>query len=85
MGRALRTWSLSSYLIGDLTPVMRNLLDVAIETEGPGLQIHPRIGAQRVGLLSSTTAVYRDHLRVIEGAFEFVETRSSIFPPRARR
>ena len=80
MGRALRTYAFSGYLIGDLAPVIQNLLDNAIETEGPGLLIHPTIGAQRVGLLSSATAVHRDHMRVIEVAFEFVEAGSSIFP-----
>jgi hypothetical protein len=33
-----------------------------------------------VGLLSSATAVHRDHMRVIEVAFEFVEAGASIFP-----
>src|SRR5271163_4908519 len=80
MGRALRTYSFSGYLIGDLAPVMQNLLDVAIETEGPGLLIHPTIGALQVGLVSSSTAVHRDKMRVIEVAFEFVEAGDSLFP-----
>ena len=80
MGRALRTFSFSGYLIGDLAPVMQNLLDVAIETEGPGLLIHPTIGALKVGLVSSSTAVHRDKMRVIEVALEFVEAGDSLFP-----
>jgi prophage DNA circulation protein len=80
MGRSLRTYAFSGYLIGDLAPVMQLLLDNAIETKGPGLLIHPTIGAVKVGLLSSATAVHRDHMRVIEVAFEFVEAGASIFP-----
>jgi hypothetical protein len=59
---------------------MQNLLEVAIETEGPGLLIHPTIGALRAGLVSSSTAVHRDKMRVIEVAFEFVEAGDSLFP-----
>ena len=80
MGRALRTYSFSGYLIGDLAPVMQLLLDNAVETEGPGLLIHPTIGAIRVGVVSSATAIHRDHMRVIEVAFEFVEAGGGIFP-----
>jgi prophage DNA circulation protein len=80
MGRSLRTYAFSGYLIGDLAPVMQLLLDTAIETKGPGLLIHPTIGAVKVGLLSSATAVHRDHMRVIEVAFEFVEAGANIFP-----
>jgi prophage DNA circulation protein len=79
MDRALRTFSFSGYLIGDLAPVMQNLLDVAIETQGPGLLIHPTIGALQVGLVSSSTAVHRDKMCVIE--VEFVEEGDSLFPP----
>jgi prophage DNA circulation protein len=46
MGRALRMYSFSGYLIGDLAPVMQLLLDNAVETKGPGLLIHPTIGAR---------------------------------------
>ena len=80
MGRSLRTYSFSGYLIGDLAPVMQNLLDLAIEKEGPGLLIHPTIGAVRVGLLSASSAVHRDKMRVIEVAFQFVEAGDSLFP-----
>jgi prophage DNA circulation protein len=66
MGRSPRTYAFSGYLIGDLAPVMQLLLDNAIETKGPGLLIHPTIGAVKVGLLSSATAMHRDHMRVIE-------------------
>jgi len=80
MGRMLRTYSFSGYLIGDLAPVMQNLLDMAIEAKGPGLLMHPTIGALQVGLLSSSTAVHWDKMRVIQVEFEFIEVGPSIFP-----
>jgi hypothetical protein len=79
MGRALRAYSFSGSLIGDLAPVMQLLLDNAIEAQGPGLQMHPTIGALQVGLLSSSTAVHWDKLRVIEVAFEFIEVGAATF------
>jgi prophage DNA circulation protein len=80
MGRALRTYAFSGYLIGDLAPVMQLALNTAIETKGPGLLIHPLLGALQVGLLSAGTAVHWDKLRVIELEFEFIEVGPAIFP-----
>ena len=80
MGRALRTYSFSGYLIGDLAPVMQNLLDTALETPGPGLLIHPTIGAVRAGVVSAASSVHRDKMRVIEVAFEFVEAGGDLVP-----
>ena len=80
LGRTLRAYSFSGYLIGALAPVMQNLLDNAIETEGPGLLIHPTIGAVRVGLISASSSVHRDRMRVIEVQFEFVEAGDGLFP-----
>jgi prophage DNA circulation protein len=80
MGWALRTYSFSGYLIGDLAPAMQLLLDNAVETAGPGLLIHPTIGAVKVALVSSGTAVHRDKMRVIEVAFEFIEQGGTVFP-----
>ena len=76
MGRALRTFSFIGYLIGDIAPAMQLLLDQAIETPGPGLLIHPTIGAQMVSVLSAGTSVRREAMRVIEVAFEFIEQGS---------
>ncbi len=83
MGRALRTYSFSGYLIGDIAPVMQLLLDNAIEAQGPGLLIHPTLGAIQVAVLSAATSVRKDRMRVIEVAFEFVEQGGSIFPSMA--
>jgi prophage DNA circulation protein len=80
MGRALRTYSFSGYLIGDVAPVMQLLLDNAVETKGPGLLIHPTIGAVQVSVGSASTAIHKDKMRVIEVAFQFIEAGSPIFP-----
>jgi len=80
MGRALRIYSFSGYLIGDLAPVMQRLLDNAVEAKGPGLLIHPTIGAVKVAVGSASTAIHRDKMRVIEVAFEFIEAGSPVFP-----
>lgn len=80
MGRAQRIYSFTGYLIGDIAPAMQLLLDGAAEAAGPGLLIHPTLGAQMVSLLSCSTSVRKDAMRVIEVAFEFIEQGSQIFP-----
>ena len=80
MGRALRSYSFSGYLIGDLAPVLQLALDNAIEARGPGLLIHPTLGALQVSVASASTAVHRDRMRIIEVAFEFLEQSATVFP-----
>ena len=80
MGRELRMYSFSGYLIGDIAPVMQLLLDNAIEAKDPGLLIHPTIGAVKVSVASATTSVHRDRMRVIEVAFQFIEAGDPILP-----
>lgn len=80
MGRAQKIYSFTGYLIGDLAPVMQLALDAAAEEPGPGLLIHPTIGAVNVALLSCATAVRRDAMRVIEVQFEFIEQGEQSFP-----
>jgi prophage DNA circulation protein len=73
MGRASRIFSFTGYLVGDIAPIMQMLLDNAAEAPGPGLLLHPTIGMQRVMLLSCSTAVRKEAMRVIECQFEFIE------------
>ena len=73
MGRALRTYSFTGYLVGDLASAMQLALDTVVEMPGPGLLIHPVVGAQMVSVLSCATSVRKDAMRVIEIAFEFIE------------
>lgn len=78
MGRALRVYSFTGYLIGDIASAMQLALDTVVELKGPGLLIHPVVGAQQVAVLSYATSVRKDAARVIEIQFEFIEqgTRS---------
>lgn len=76
MGRALRTYSFTGYLIGDIAAAMQLALDTVVELPGPGLLIHPTVGAQTVSVLSCATSVRKDAARVIEIAFEFIEQGS---------
>ena len=80
MGRSLRTYSFSGYLIGDAAPVMQLLLDNAAEAKGSGLLIHPTLGAVKVALLSCGTAVHFEKMRLIQVALEFIEDGGSILP-----
>jgi prophage DNA circulation protein len=80
MGRAPRQYSFSGYLIGDLAPAMQLALDAACEARGPGMLIHPTIGAVRCSLTSCASSVRRDAMRVIEVQFEFLEAGEQIFP-----
>jgi prophage DNA circulation protein len=73
MGRQMRVFSFTGYLTGDIAPIMQMLLDSAAEAPGPGLLLHPTIGMQRVMLLSCSTAVRKEAMRVIECQFEFIE------------
>lgn len=80
MGRAQRVYSFTGYLIGDIAPAMQLALDAAAEAPGPGLLIHPTLGAVNVSLLSCATSVRKEAMRVIEVLFEFREYGQQIFP-----
>jgi prophage DNA circulation protein len=80
MGRAQHVYQFSGYLIGDMAPLMQLALDAACEMTGPGLLIHPTLGAVRVALLSATTSVHKEKMRVIEVAFQFLEQGDLLFP-----
>lgn len=80
MGRALRTYSFTGYLIGDLAPVMQLALKTILEQKGPGILIHPTVGAVQVAVLSAGTAVNYQRMRVIAVEMEFIEANSQFFP-----
>lgn len=80
MGRALRLYTFTGYLIGDLAPVMQLALDNAAEAPGPGLLIHPSIGAVMVSLVSCATSISSDAGRVISVRFVFKEQGGTLFP-----
>jgi prophage DNA circulation protein len=80
MGRSLRIYGFSGYLIGDLAPVMQLALATVLELKGPGILVHPTIGAVNVAVLSASSSVRKDRMRVIEVQFEFVEASGTVFP-----
>ncbi|HEY8685987.1 MAG TPA: DNA circularization N-terminal domain-containing protein [Chloroflexota bacterium] len=80
MGRALRTYSFTGFILGDLAPVLQLALNVVIESDGPGVLVHPSIGAVQVAVLSAATSIHKDKMRMIEVAFEFIEASEVIFP-----
>jgi prophage DNA circulation protein len=73
LGRSLRVFSMTGYLIGDLAPVLQLALDGAAEKKGPGTLVHPTLGMIQVALLSYGTALSKDRSRVVEVHFEFLE------------
>jgi prophage DNA circulation protein len=80
LGRKQRVFRFTGHLVGNFAPAMQVLLDTACELPGPGLLIHPTLGAMNVALLSCSTAVRADRMRVIDVEFEFVEQGTSLFP-----
>lgn len=80
MGRALQVFHIAGHLVGDLAPVMQLALDAACELRGPGVLVHPMLGAIRVSLVSASSAVRKDRSRVIDVRLEFIEHGTSLFP-----
>ncbi len=80
MGRKQREFRMTGHLVGDFAPVMQLLLDTAIELPGPGLLIHPTLGAMKVALISASTVSRADKMRVISIEFVFREQGESLFP-----
>lgn len=80
LGRSQQVYQFTGYLLGDFAPMLQRALDAACEIPGPGVLIHPSLGAVRVSLLSATSSVRKERMRVIEVSFEFMEQGSSLFP-----
>jgi prophage DNA circulation protein len=80
MGRKQRIFRFQGHLIGDEAPLLQLVLDAALEKSGPGLLIHPTLGAMQVVVMSATSAVSKDRLRVISLELTFLEQGSSLFP-----
>jgi prophage DNA circulation protein len=80
LGRKQRVFRFTGHLVGDSAPIMQLLLDTACELAGPGLLIHPTLGAMNVALMSASSSVHSDKMRVISVEFEFMEQGTSLFP-----
>jgi prophage DNA circulation protein len=80
MGRRQRVLTFTGHLVGDFAPLMQALLDAAIELPGPGLLVHPTLGAMNVALISCSSSTRFDKMRVIAVEFVFREQGASLFP-----
>lgn len=77
LGGRARLYRFTGYLVGPAGPVLEKLLLNAAESPGPGMLIHPMIGARNVVCLSCTTGARFDRQRVIEVHWEFLESSAS--------
>lgn len=73
LGARARIYRFTGYLVGPAAPVLEKAILAAAETPGPGLLVHPTIGARNVVCLSLTTGSRFDRMRVIELHWEFLE------------
>jgi prophage DNA circulation protein len=80
LGRLQRVFRFTGHLIGDLAPVMQLALDAACEIKGAGLLIHPTLGAMQVALMSCSSSVNKNAMRVISVEFVFREQGTRLFP-----
>ena len=80
LGRSLRRFQLTGYLLGDLAPVLQLAMDAQVESPGSNLLIHPTLGAIEVNVLAYATSVNKDAMRVITVQFDLIEAGSTVFP-----
>ena len=71
MGRAARRWQITGYVIGDDYIAQRDALLDACDADGPGILIHPTLGAVNVmcGPVSSHESRLRGGIAVFEMLF----------------
>lgn len=79
MGRGVRRYTFRGFLVGDDVLSQSGRMQGAVEQSGPGVLIHPALGALTC---ACKTGAFRQTLagRVVEIDFEFVETSQSLFP-----
>ena len=82
-GRAARRISLTGFLAGEDVTAQRAAMITACETAGSGNLIHPTLGALTVAVDNFESRERRDHGRVFELAFTFVEAGTRVFPMSA--
>lgn len=73
LGMRGRIYRFTGFVHGPAGPVLEKALLMAAEAKGPGLLVHPTIGARNVVCLSLSTGVRYDRMRVIELNWEFLE------------
>lgn len=73
MGRRMRRFPVTAYLIGDDYQSRRDALIAALEQEGPGVLVHYTFGTHRVSLDTYTVSERRERGRMCEVEMQFVE------------
>jgi prophage DNA circulation protein len=84
LGRGLRRYSISGFVVGDDAIAQRDALIAACEKPGPGELVHPTFGRLTVKLLDFSTNEHWERGRVFEFEATFVEdTAARQFPGTA--
>jgi prophage DNA circulation protein len=73
LGRRIRRFSVTGYVIGPDFLQQRDALIAALETEGPGTFVHPTMGEFTVNVGDFTAVERRERGRVVEFEMPFVE------------
>lgn len=81
MGLAPRRFSIRGFLIGDDCFAQEDAMHAAAAQAGPGLLVHPTLGAITVSLTRFSSRIATEHGRVVELQFGFLRgATSAIFP-----
>jgi prophage DNA circulation protein len=82
LGRASRLNRFTGFLVGDDVYDQRDAMIAAAEVAGPGILVHPSLGAQQAVLLDFSATERSDLGRVVELEFTFVITPQTqpLFP-----
>lgn len=80
LGRRSREHRLSLFLVGDDYMAFRDLLEGALEQQGPGILVHPYLGRRRVVVDEATVAEESERGRQVRFDVTFVEAGEPTAP-----
>ncbi|MBX6386930.1 MAG: DNA circularization N-terminal domain-containing protein [Microbispora sp.] len=80
LGGGRNTFGLTGFLVGDDVISLRDDMQAAAQTPGPGELIHPTFGSLTVACVDFRTAERWDAGRVIELSFAFVRAGERLYP-----
>lgn len=80
LGRMPRRLQVQGFLIGDDVIAQRERLIAACESPEGGQLVHPTLGRLQVSVMGVEFVEHRDHGRVFEVQFTFIEAGQRIFP-----
>lgn len=80
LGHKAHRYSVVGFIVGDNYDLLRRALEIALDSEGPGLLVHPYIGPMQVACIdyAVTESVFEG--RVARFAMTFVPAGSPVFP-----